>query len=327
MMEQQYGVTIDRVPIGPAGMLKDADQAVRAVESPLLDEQWVNNHIVYERMHQLGARTVLTGHWGDQVLFLPSYLVDLFNRFAFHDVQAHLKEFNAWIADLPPATFTRQFCFDLIKHYTPRALLPIFWQMRLGTRDYPWYTDTLRKRARRQLWNNPPPRRSFASAHARAVYEEARIGYHVLCMEWNNKVAAMHGMEIAFPMLDRDLLAFLMAIPGDMQTYRGVPRALLRESMRGILPEAIAQRRWKADFTQLVNEGVRKDFPQILDRLSQTGYAATRGYVNARTLWHHLDTTRADLARPVDGRPASALTNLLALELWLETFFEGVPTR
>ena len=47
-------------------------------------------------------------------------------------------------------------------------------------------------------------------------------------MESNDKAAAMYGMEMAFPFLDRDLLSFLMAIPGEMQTWNGVPKALLR---------------------------------------------------------------------------------------------------
>ncbi len=52
-----------------------------------------------------------------------------------------------------------------------------------------------------------------------------------------------------------------MSIPGEMQTYRGVPKALLRHAMQGVLPEAIIRRTWKADFTHLVNEGMAQDFP------------------------------------------------------------------
>ena len=68
----------------------------------------------------------------------------------------------------------------------------------------------------------------FHSAHARAIYIEARSKYQVQCMEWNSKVGARYGLEVAFPFLDRDLIAFLMAIPGEMHAHHGVPRALLR---------------------------------------------------------------------------------------------------
>ncbi len=47
-----------------------------------------------------------------------------------------------------------------------------------------------------------------------AIYLEARSKYHVQCMEWNNKAAALNGITCAFPFLDRDLVQFLMAVPG-----------------------------------------------------------------------------------------------------------------
>ena len=75
-------------------------------------------------------------------------------------------------------------------------------------------------------------------------------------MELNNKVASIYGLESAYPFLDRDLVAFLMAIPGEVQTRNGVPKALLRAALHGVLPDAITLRRSKGDFTHLVNEAV-----------------------------------------------------------------------
>ena len=66
--------------------------------------------------------------------------------------------------------------------------------------------------------------------------------------ERENKIAAGHGVEISTPFQDRDLLSFMMAIPGDVQGHNGVPKALLREGLRDVLPESVALRRWKADF-------------------------------------------------------------------------------
>ena len=97
-----------------------------------------------------------------------------------------------------------------------------------------------------------PSARALPTAHARSLYEQVRSSRHVFCMEWDNKVAAMHGLEMAFPFLDRDLVSFLMRIPGELQTWQGVPKGLLREALRDVLPEAIAQRNWKADFTDFL---------------------------------------------------------------------------
>ena len=52
-------------------------------------------------------------------------------------------------------------------------------------------------------------------------------------------------MELALPFLDRDLVGFLMAVPGEYTSFGGVPRAILREAMRGVIPDTVVERRWK----------------------------------------------------------------------------------
>jgi asparagine synthase (glutamine-hydrolysing) len=139
-------------------------------------------------------------------------------------------------------------------------------------------------------------------------------------MEWNNKVAAMHGLETTFPFLDRDLLSFLMSIPGEILTRNGVPKGLLREAMRGILPDPIVNRTWKADFTQIVNEGMLLDYPQLIDHLESDPAAARWGYLDKGVM----QTLLPKLRQQLHSRTAEAawtLSDLLGLELWLRTFF------
>jgi asparagine synthase (glutamine-hydrolysing) len=139
-------------------------------------------------------------------------------------------------------------------------------------------------------------------------------------MEWNNKVAAMHGLEIAFPFLDRDLISFLMAIPGEVQHQHGVPKAILREAVRDILPDAIANRTWKADFTDFVNEGLVRDYPSLVSLLTSDAATIRLGYSDS-------DTLRAGLVHLRDRIQARStlvsrkFADLIGLELWLRVFF------
>jgi asparagine synthase (glutamine-hydrolysing) len=136
-------------------------------------------------------------------------------------------------------------------------------------------------------------------------------------MELNDKTAAMHGLEMAFPFLDRDLLAFLMAIPGEVQSWKGIYKGLLREGLRGVLPAAIARRTTKADFTTLMHEGLLEDHDRLTRRLRAGGMVTALGYIEDRAL--------TDAAAGKSGastcEPGWALTDLLALELWLSGFF------
>ena len=51
-----------------------------------------------------------------------------------------------------------------------------------------------------------------------------------------------YGMEHVTPFLDRDVIAYLMSIPGEILNQGGVPRALLRQAMTGIVPSPILGR-------------------------------------------------------------------------------------
>ena len=99
-------------------------------------------------------------------------------------------------------------------------------------------------------------------------------------MEWQNKSAAAAGLEIAFPYLDRDLIGFLMAIPGEVQEHRGIARAILREATVGILPEDVRRRRWKGDMTTAGNESIALELEAQSTLLHQPGGAVDAGYLD-----------------------------------------------
>jgi asparagine synthase (glutamine-hydrolysing) len=144
-------------------------------------------------------------------------------------------------------------------------------------------------------------------------------------MEWNNKIAALHGLDAAFPFLDRDLLAFLMAVPGEMQNRNGVPRALLREAMRGVLPEPLRQRTWKADFSRVVNRGVAQDLSDITRALSPQSLGVRLDYLDAARLGPAVAQLSLSLAES-DCLDSWELADLFGLEVWLQVFLND-PNR
>jgi asparagine synthase (glutamine-hydrolysing) len=319
-IERDYEVAIERVSMGPAGLLNRSREAVWHVEAPFLDELWNTTYRFLSTVHRRGARVMLTGHWGDQMLFEQSYLIDLFHKLAWGEVRAHLKEFGRWFTDADSSYFKQRFFVDLVKYHVPKALIPSLRRLRARERR-PWFTQAFQKRARRGTSNHSAfSRASFPTVHARAIYEQARSSHHVMCMEWNNKVAAMHGLDTAFPFLDRDLLAFLMAIPGEMQTWKGVPRTLLRAAMQGNLPDAIARRTWKADFSHLVNEGAEQDLPRVVRGLESDGMALKLGYVKGNVIRSELERLKDRMQGPT-CEAAWSFSDLLGLELWLQVFF------
>jgi asparagine synthase (glutamine-hydrolysing) len=325
-IERAYGVDIERVPLARPGMLGGCKEAVWHVEAPLPDCQWNGATELHDVFRRRGARVLLTGTWGDQVLCDRAYLTDLVRRLAWGRVRAHLQEYPRWFLDAAPGVFRRDFWSDLVRHHVPDRLVP--WLRRLRSvrartpHERSWYAPSFRGRAVRNSLLRPAPRGPFAKAHGNSLYRRVRSRYCTLCLEWNNKVGAMFGVERAFPFLDRDLLSFLMNTPGEMVSWKGVPKAFLRES--GNLPEGIARRRDKADFTDWINAGLRREFPELVRLLRSGGAAVRRGYVADGVLEEELARWRGRIQGP-DCLVSWGLRDLLGLELWLQHFFGEDP--
>jgi asparagine synthetase B (glutamine-hydrolysing) len=290
--------------------------------------QWRSYDQLLDAIHKRGARVLLTGDWGDQVLFEQAYLVDLFRRGAWHRMLKHVKEFPRWFTDAEKGFFNKTLVRNLVRYSLPEALLRSLRRVRNAVTlpsDHVWFTDALRARARKSAAFAGPSCDSAATVHANGIYEEARAGYHYLQLERHNKIGARRGLETAFPFLDRDLVGFLMAIPGEVQTCDGVPKGLFRRSLGGLVPASILERRWKADPSGLVNRGVEQEFAKVVQYLDNHHQSDNMGFLNARVVREGLDGLKSGLRSP-NCLTSWSIRDMLALELWLEGFF-GVESH
>jgi hypothetical protein len=228
--------------------------------------------------------------------------------------------YGQWFPDETGHTFTSRFLSDLLEYDLPRwartgiravrgkSAVPAAWD--------DWYTERFREEAGSDVF----ARETGSTALGRAVYREVRSRYHDLCLVWHNTMAAAHGVERSFPFLDRDLIQFVMRVPGDILTRDGVPKALLRTSLQGIVPAAVLQRRTKGDFTAAVNAASRDDHAAIARTLTPDALVVQLGYVDADKLIKGLRLVAPALDQSSSCTASWRLTALLALELWLREF-------
>jgi asparagine synthase (glutamine-hydrolysing) len=323
-IERFTGATIARIPLA-RGVLDHAEAGAWHGESPSADPLWNMTQRMFTAAANGGARVLLGGQWGDQVLFDQAYLVDLLRAGFWGTVAAHLHAYAAWHSGATVREFRRFFISDLLSHQVPPPMSRFVRRARKllsrGVRiDKPYETRLIRQAPRREFRGDEP--RGAATAHARSIYREVRSRYNVHGFEWHNKVASMFGLEPAFPFLDRDVIQFMMSVPGAVLNQDGVPKAILRRAEQGIVPARILERRSKADFTAAVNEGVRQDCAGAAPPVGANSVSVTRGFVNARTA----SAALAAAQRELDGDTfagSSAITDLWALELWLDAYFEG----
>ena len=323
-IEQQYRIDIQRLSGTSPGYLIGARQLLWHVEVPRLNCQW-NAYQQLLRAAQAGShRGLLSGLFGDQMLFGRAYLFDLVHGLRWVKVMRDLKQFGLWMTDVRPADFRHQFWADLLRAHLPGRFRPLLRRIRAKTEPghYPtWYSKPFRQRALDRAVGQTGLQGEFASKHAEECYRHAHSKYHLNDLEESRKMCAAYGLEPAYPFMDRDLISFIMAIPGEVVNWQGVPKGLFREAMRGILPEAIRLRRWKADFTEFVNEGTAHEYDEFQRFFESDCLAVEFGYVDGDAVRHALEEMKPNVHDAYSAVPTWRVAALVSLELWLQVFF------
>ncbi len=302
------------------GFVKTAGDYAWHTESPGIEGLGLTHRALMDRAHERGSRVMLTGHWGDQLLVSWDYLSDLIRGGRWKLLAAHLRAWN-----FPASTIARNFVRDQAERYSPEPLLALIRRLRTrfeGRLTAPWFTARFRSLMAERLAAGRLPRIA-GSAHAWSAYQQCRLSYQIHCIEWNSRAMSQRGIEVAFPFLDRDIVQFLINIPGEIQSYGGISRNLMREAMRGVVPDIIVDRRTKGAFTHLGNASIERDFERIRSLLGPGALAVEMGYFDGPVLWKLLDAWRAENQRSTESVVAWRIVDLCGFEVFLRTFFGG----
>jgi asparagine synthase (glutamine-hydrolysing) len=326
-VERACGRKIAYVDTPAEGLLFQSAEMVAAVEAPMLNGQWFRGDRLMRAVTASGAKTLLTGHSADQILFDQAYLVDLLRAGHWRTIHTHLNEYLRWFPDARGKEFRTQFGSDVLEYALPAWVRGcVRTATRVWTHPAPWddwFCESFRREARPDVF----PHEKGATALASALYREVGSQYHHLCRDWNAKVAAHYGVEAAFPFLDRDLVEFLIGVPAPVLVRGGVPKALLRESLRGKVPERILRRRTKGDFTAGVNQSTRQDFAAVAKMLGPDSLTVQLGYVHADKLLSGLAAASGALEHSTTSVVSWQVTKIAALEIWLRQFIDRPEIR
>ena len=90
--------------------------------------------------------------------------------------------------------------------------------------------------------------------------------------------ASSHTVELRYPYRDRRLVEFVLAIPAYQLFYHGLTKYILRNAMRGILPEIVRTRRQPTSLVPFYNKGLKNEEP-IFEAYYQKSDALWRKFV------------------------------------------------
>jgi asparagine synthase (glutamine-hydrolysing) len=119
--------------------------------------------------------------------------------------------------------------------------------------------------------------------------------------------------ELRYPFMYRPLVEFLQAIPFEQHVRPGETRSLMRRSLRSVLPDRIAKRRSKGNPHEAICRAVIRELP-LCRVLFKDARVSAYGYVNPDALFEALELASHGLRISV-----VALMKTISLELWLRT--------
>jgi asparagine synthase (glutamine-hydrolysing) len=130
-----------------------------------------------------------------------------------------------------------------------------------------------------------------------------------------------YGLEARSPFLDDELMQYAASIPAEAKLRGTRKKAVLRDALRGWVPDAVLDKR-KQGFSVPLADWFRGDLANLVQDVLLDPGTRDRGYFREDEVRRMLDR---HAARATDEAPR--LWSLLMLELWHRELVDGAPRR
>ena len=314
------------IPIEGFDLFDTVRSMVRAHDEPVATATWLSHFLLTRSVAEQGYDTLFGGLGGDE-LNAGEYEYFIFN---FADLRsqglsADLEhEISAWARhhDHPIYRKDRAAAMNHLARLTgPRPGEVLTDRERLA-RYYPAvcapYYDL------EQF--TPALDHPFASWLKNRTYQDIFRETAPCCLRAEDRNCEAAGLAHADPFFDHRLIEFMFRVPGSMKIRDGVTKRLLREAMKGILPEEtrtrIKKTGWNAP-AHLWFNGPAVD--QLLDLVNSRAFS-DRDIYDVKTVNRLIEEHRKIVsgALPRDNH-MMFLWQLLNLELWFQDVVDRVP--
>jgi asparagine synthase (glutamine-hydrolysing) len=272
-----------------------------------------------ERVVEKGFQVIITGMGGDQWLTGSDYYyAELLAEFRFAELARLLK--TDWRFGIPGTAGHSR--LKNLGWWGLRPLLPD--QLRIALSDlvprerFPPFIPAefaCRIDLLGRLRAAPASPRG-CSYSQRSIYEEFNDGWMVSVMELKDRDNAPIGIEQRHPFYDVRLVEFCLAIPEEQRSQNNQIKYVMRNAMKGILPEDIRTRLTKGEFSAMT--------VRLFDRVGGADFfdhlaIAEPGWVDEAIASRVARERLTDYA----GSNLWPLINAFAIEVWYNVVFRN----
>lgn len=140
-----------------------------------------------------------------------------------------------------------------------------------------------------------------------------------MALETTDHLAAMQGVELRHPFIDKRLIEFCLALPPEQSLRNGWTRLILRRALQNALPEAVTWRAGKAWLEPAFERGLF-DLDVSLLRAQVEDPGSLAPFVNTSYLRSQFERGRA-----LDGSQSAQLARVATLAIWLKALGTSLP--
>jgi asparagine synthase (glutamine-hydrolysing) len=142
-----------------------------------------------------------------------------------------------------------------------------------------------------------------------------------LNLTYNDKMSMASSVEVRVPFLDPHFAGWAFnEIPPGLKLHNGVPKYILRESMKPLVPEEVFRQK-KAGFGAPIDHWLVNDLRQMTDDLLSESQIKRRGLFDPRAVHSLIQEHRS-------GRNdwSMQIWQFITLELWFRQFIDQKPS-
>jgi asparagine synthase (glutamine-hydrolysing) len=255
---------------------------------------------VFALASRQGVKVMLDGQGADELL--AGYRGFLGPRFA---TLVRNFQFGTLAGDMHATRGRLGVGYSRLLQYLAGAILPSTIALRMRSMvglpsglDENWFDST-------RLMQGGSPSQVDISARPGSIAAMSRTqlfgaGMPML-LHWEDRNSMAHGVEARLPFLDYRVVEFGLALPDDFKLAGGVTKRVLREAMRGVLPELVRDRRDKIGFATPEEPWLKGAGRAFMRETIAQGIATSDGVLTRKALM--LFDTIADGRRPFSFVP------------------------
>jgi asparagine synthase (glutamine-hydrolysing) len=299
----------------PETLFKDLSKLIWHQDEPFASTSIYAQWNVMEMVKRRGVTVLLDGQGGDELLagYPPSFYflfsqvlkkIDLFGLikefYGFHKSHRHLP---------------KKFVTPMLAALLPNQIKPLLW--RLTKKRIEWAEEDFQNK----YFRNFPRSVKFEDDLNNYLYHIFRSMSLPGLLHYEDRNSMAFSLETRLPFLDYRLVEYVFSLPSEQKIKEGVTKVVLRNAMKGTLPEEVRDRKDKMGFVVPQDIWFRKVLSDPIREIIRSKSFAERGFLNV------VQTQKA-FDRHCEGKIniSFLIWRWVNLELWIRTFIDQRPS-